>query len=149
MKELGAQMTCSLVRWANLGCEMPDGTLTKTASHVWCSAQTLPDLSGWRSDKEYANDSTSTDRDEYGMRSVSPARRARGHAFRTGLVQLIVETLADSTRVISNGVISNRARTSVSKPKVVSFDNQLADFVDNEGLEALHTNVIAFPTDRP
>ena len=88
MKELGAQMFPHLVRWANLGVEFPDGTLTKAASHVWCSAQTLPDLSGWRSDKEYAKDSTSSDRDEYGSRPVSPGRRARGHAFRTGLVKL-------------------------------------------------------------
>ena len=96
MKELGEQMFRHLVRWANLGVEMPDGTLTKTTSRVWCSAQVLPDLSGFRTDKAYATDSNS---DLDGARSVSPGRRARGRVFRVGLILLFQGTVSDSTRV--------------------------------------------------
>ena len=112
MLELGEQMFHHLVRWANLGVEMPDGTLTKSASIVWCSAQTLPDLSGWRSDKSYANDYGSSDRDEY-SKAVSPARRARGNAFRPALVQIFLDsTRADSTRVGTRvGAIANSGRS--------------------------------------
>ena len=94
MKELGEPMFRHLARWSNLGVEMPDGTLTKFASIVWCSAQTLPDLSGWRSNMSYANESVSSDRDECGNWPVSPARHARGHFFRTAHVQVF----QDSTR---------------------------------------------------
>ena len=109
MKELGKKMFRHLVRWANLGVGMPGLTLTNSASIVWCSAQTLPDLSGWRSDKSYANDSVSSDRDEYGNRRVSPARRARGHSFRSALLQILLDsTRADSTRVVTSVVTRNK-----------------------------------------
>ena len=102
MLEIGAQMFPHFVRWANLGVEMPDGTLTMVASIVWCSAQTLPDRSGWCSDKSYASDSGISVRDEYSSRPVSPARRACGNAFRTALVQIFRDsTRADSTRSCS------------------------------------------------
>ena len=138
MIELGEQMFCHLVRWANFGVEMPDGTLTKSASIVWCSAQTLPDLSGWRSDRSYANDSVSSDRDEYGNRPVSPARRARGHSFRTALVQVLqYSTRADLTRVgpTPNSGVGTTVETYVTRNKrgilkAQRPDDQLADFVD-------------------
>ena len=117
MIELGEQMFSHLVRWANLGVEMPDGTLPKTSSIVWCSAHTLSDLSGWRSDKSYAREAVSSDRDAYSNRPVSPARRARGHAFRTALVLLFLGSArADSTRV--DGVLS----TANSGVKTVETD---------------------------
>ena len=154
MIELGEQMFSHLVRWANLGVAMPDGTLPKTSSIVWCSAQTLPDLSGWRSDKSYAREAVSSDRDEYSNRPVSPARRARGHALRTALVLLFLGSArADSTSVDPTSSGTTRVKTvetDVPRSKRGALkaqrpDSQLADFVD-EGLEASHVD--AYPTDQ-
>ena len=56
MRDLGERMFRSTVCWANLGIELLDGRLPRTESYVWSSAQSLPDLSGTRSDKIYASE---------------------------------------------------------------------------------------------
>ena len=93
----------STVCWANLGIELPDGRLPRTESYVWSSAQSLPDLSGTRSDKVYASESRVGRDDHSSDKDASGPRKARGRQARVALIHLFLRYtgpgVADSTRV--------------------------------------------------